>query len=46
MCDVGIPIRDLRVHLSSCSLQISADDSGPDNLPPVFHDENVIPGII
>lgn len=45
MCDVGIPIRDLRVHLSACSLKISADGSRPDNLPPVFHDEDLIPGI-
>ena len=42
---VEISIKDPRAHLSSCSLEISADDSGPDVLPPVFNNEDAIPGI-
>ena len=45
MCANEVPVRDLRAHLSSCSLEISADDSGPDDLPPIFNNENAVPGI-
>ena len=45
MCASEVPVRDLRAHLSSCSLEISADDSGPDDLPPIFNNEDAVPGI-
>ena len=45
MCANEVPVRDLRAHLSSCSLEISADDSGPDDLPPIFNNEDAVPGI-
>lgn len=42
---IEIPVRDLRAHLSSCSLEITPDDSGPDDMSPVFNNEHAIPGI-
>ena len=46
ICAFEIPVRDLRTHLLSFSLEISADDSGPDVLPPVFNNEDAISGIL
>ena len=42
MCANGVPAKDLRAHLSSCFLEISDDDSGPDDLPPIFNNEDAI----
>ena len=46
ICAVEIPVRDLRAHLLLFSLEISADGSGPDVLPPVFNNEDAISGIL
>ena len=43
MCANEVPAKDLRAHLSSCFLEISGDDSGPDDLPPIFNNEDAIP---
>ena len=45
MCITEVQVRDLRAHLWSCSLEISAEDLGPDDLPTVFSNEDAVPGI-
>ena len=45
MCVTEIPVKDLCEHFSSCSLEISADDSEHGDLPPVFNNKDAVSGI-